>query len=122
MDFALELASSPELSAFTDEVRAFLTEEMRDARHLKWSATWSTRANEEEYSFRRNLARKLGARGWLFPTFPVEYGGAGLTSDHLWILSRELDAYGIDLMTPFYTLASLVAPCMLVWGTDEQKR
>jgi alkylation response protein AidB-like acyl-CoA dehydrogenase len=95
---------------------------MREGLDLKWSATWSTRASDVEYEFRRNLARKLGARGWLFPTFPTESGGAGLTADHHWVLATELDRYGIDLSTPFYTLASLAAPCILAWGTEDQKR
>jgi len=73
MDF--ELKYSPEQEAFRKEVRAFLEanippdlEEPVDPADLSY----------EQYLMRRELGRKLGERGWLFPTFPKEYGGGGL--------------------------------------------
>ncbi len=121
MDFSLQ-SDPPEIAAFRKEVRAWLQENMRGSEHLRWSATWSTRENDEEYRFRRNLAGKLGRKGWLFPMFPVEYGGAGLTVDHQFVLETELDRYGISLNHVFYTIARIVAPVILKWGTEEQKK
>ena len=121
MDFNVQ-ADTQEISVFRKEVREWLQENMRGAEGLRWSATWSTRENEEEYQFRRRLARKLGEKGWLFPMFPVEYGGAGLTIDHQLVLETELDHYGINLAAVFYTLARIVAPVILKWGAEEQKR
>ena len=121
MDFSLQ-ADPQEIAAFRKEVRAWLEENMRGSEHLRWSATWSTRENEEEYRFRRNLAGKLGKKGWLFPMFPVEYGGAGLTINHQLVLETELDRYGISLNHVFYTIARIVAPVILKWGSEEQKR
>ena len=121
MDFSLQ-ADPQEIAAFRKEVRAWLEENMRGSEHLRWSASWSTREDEEEYRFRRNLAGKLGKKGWLFPMFPVEYGGAGLTIDHQLVLETELDRYGISLNHVFYTLARIVAPVILKWGSEEQKR
>ena len=121
MDFNLQ-PDTPEISAFRKEVRAWLEENMKGGEGLRWSATWSTRENEEEYRFRRNLAAKLGGKGWLFPMFPVEYGGLGLTIDHQLVLETELDRYGINLSLVFYTIARIVAPVILKWGSEEQKR
>ncbi|MEK6613305.1 MAG: acyl-CoA dehydrogenase family protein [Candidatus Binatota bacterium] len=121
MDFNLQ-ADTPETSEFRKEVRGWLEENMRGSENLRWSASWSTRENEEEVRFRRELAEKLGKKGWLFPMFPVEYGGAGLTIDHQLVLETELDRYGINLAHVFYTLARIVAPVILKWGTEEQKR
>jgi len=121
MDFSLQ-TDSPEIAPFRKEVRAWLQENMRGSEHLRWSASWSTRENEEEYRFRRRLAGKLGKKGWLFPMFPVEYGGAGLTIDHQLVLETELDRYGLSLNHVFYTIARIVAPVILKWGTEEQKR
>ncbi len=121
MDFSLQ-TDPPEIAAFRKEVRAWLQENMRGSEHLRWSASWSTRENEEEYRFRRNLAGKLGKKGWLFPMFPVEYGGADLTIDHQMVLEMELIKYGLNLSHVFYTLARIVAPVILKWGTEEQKR
>ena len=58
MDFNLQ-PDTPEISAFRKEVRDWLAENMRGAEHLRWSGIWSTRENDEEYKFRRQLATKL---------------------------------------------------------------
>ena len=121
MDFEIR-PDPPEIRAFREEVREWLDRHMRDGRELRWSATWSTRENEEEYQFRRELARKLGEKGWLFPAFPKEYGGGELTVDHQLVLETELDRYGLGLSHVFYTLARIVAPCVSQWGTEEQKQ
>src|SRR5213594_4976422 len=121
MDCSLQ-TDPPKIAAFRKEVRAWLQENMRGSKHLRWSASWSTRENDEEYRFRRNLAGKLGKKGWLFPMFPVEYGGADLTIDHQMVLEMELIKYGLNLSHVFYTLARIVAPVILKWGTEEQKR
>ena len=121
MDFNVS-ADPPNVVEFRKEVRAWLEENMRGAEHLRWSASWSTRENDEEYKFRRGLAEKLGAKGWLFPIYPNEYGGAGLTVDHQMVLETELFKYGLNLSHVFYTLARIVAPVLIRWGTEEQKR
>ena len=59
MDFNLQ-PDTPEISAFRKEVREWLAENMRGSEHLRWSARWSTRENDDEYQFRRQLANKLG--------------------------------------------------------------
>jgi hypothetical protein len=121
MDFNVS-ADPPHVVDFRKEVRASLEENMRGAEHLRWSASWSTREDEEEYKFRRTLANKLGKKGWLFPMFPKEYGGAGLTVEHQMVLETELFKYGLNLSHVFYTLARIVAPVLIRWGTDEQRR
>jgi 3-oxocholest-4-en-26-oyl-CoA dehydrogenase alpha subunit len=121
MDFNVA-ADPPHVVEFRKEVRAWLEENMRGAKHLRWSASWSTRENDEEYKFRRGLAEKLGKKGWLFPIYPQEYGGAGLTVDHQMVLETELFRYGLNLPHVFYTLARIVAPVLIRWGTEEQKR
>ena len=95
MDFSLQ-QDTPEISAFRQEVRAWLAENMKGSEHLRWSAYWSTREDAEEYKFRRALAGKLGAKGWLFPPYPEKYGGAGLTLDHQLVLETEIVRYGLS--------------------------
>ena len=82
---------------FRREVAGWMEDNMRGGEHLRWSASWSTRENEEEYRFRRDLANKLGQKGWLFPMFPKAYGGADLTIDHQIVLETELIKYGLNL-------------------------
>jgi 3-oxocholest-4-en-26-oyl-CoA dehydrogenase alpha subunit len=121
MDF--ELAEvSPELAPFQEEVRAWMKDAMRGSDHLRWSANWSTREDDEEYQFRRTLGAKLGEKGWLFPTMSPELGGAGLTAAHQTVIDAELSSYGLALDHVYYTLARIVVPCILYHGTEEQQR
>lgn len=121
MDFAMQ-PDSEEMQVFRREAQEWFAEAMKDGAHLKFSANWSTRENEEEYEFRRNLARKVGTKGWMFPVYPREYGGGGLTVEHQMVLENEIGKYGLTLEHIFYTLARLAVPCIFTWGTEEQKR
>ena len=120
MDFNVS-ADPPQVVGFRKEVSAWLAEEFKGFEHLRWSASWSTREDDQEYKFRRGLAEKLGAKGWLFPLYPKKYGGAELTVDHQMVLETELFKYGLNLSHTFYTLARIVAPVLIRWGTEEQK-
>ena len=119
----MESTSSPtaDLDAFRSEVRDWLAEAMAPGLGFAWSAVWTTRDNEDEYGFRRGLARRLGERGWLFPTLPVEYGGAGLSAEHQGIIEAELGGHGLRLSMVFYTLARIVVPCIVKHGSETQK-
>src|SRR3990170_470657 len=120
MDFNVS-ADPPQVVEFRKEVAAWMAEQFKGHGHLRWSASWSTREDAEEYEFRRGLAEKLGAKGWLFPLYPKKYGGADLTVDHQMVLETELFKYGLNLSHVFYTLARIVAPVLIRWGTEEQK-
>jgi alkylation response protein AidB-like acyl-CoA dehydrogenase len=120
MDFNVS-ADPPHVVEFRKEVAAWMAEQFAGHEHLRWSASWSTREDQDEYKFRRGLAEKLGAKGWLFPIYPKKYGGADLTIDHQMVLETELFKYGLNLSHVFYTLARIVAPVLIRWGTEEQK-
>ncbi|MEM7218821.1 MAG: acyl-CoA dehydrogenase family protein [Pseudomonadota bacterium] len=66
---------------------------------------------------------RLADRGWGAPTWPVEYGGAGLTPTEAKVLAEELAS--IDAMNPIPLLAgmgvTMVGPTVLEYGTQEQK-
>lgn len=121
MNFDQE-ADTPEQARFRQEVREWFEVAMAGRGDLKWSTQWSTRGNEVEYEFRRDLARKLGEKGWMFPTVPTEYGGGGLDVDHQFVLEGEIARYGLGLSQVFYTLARIVVPVVNQWGNEEQKR
>jgi alkylation response protein AidB-like acyl-CoA dehydrogenase len=54
----------------------------------------------------------------LYPTFPTEYGGGGLTGEHETIIDEEFSRARI----PAHVNNILAVPAIMVWGTDEQKR
>ncbi|MBU4316771.1 MAG: acyl-CoA dehydrogenase family protein [Proteobacteria bacterium] len=70
---------------------------------------------------RRELGRKLGKKGWLYPQYPVAYGGGGLASEYSTVINRELAE--IELSNPpIYDSGRLAAPTIIAQGTDAQKK
>ena len=56
MDFNVS-ADPPQVVDFRKEVAAWMAEQFKGHEHLRWSASWSTREDADEYKFRRGLAR-----------------------------------------------------------------
>ena len=112
MDF--EPAYTPEQRDFRAEVRAWLEDHVPQIE--------GDQDSDENYAKYRQLGRDLGARGWLRPTAPLEYGGGGLSVDHAIVLAEEMARH--DLTSPPYydSGGSLGGASILVWGSEEQKR
>ncbi len=113
MDFALPY--SEEQEQFRQEVRTWLKEnvpeEMKDPVDPR-------DFTEEHYRFWRETHQKMAKKGWLYPTFPKEYGGGGLTGDHETIIEEE--SYRSRVPRNFTSPNCI--PSLLVWATEEQKR
>ncbi|MEU4619516.1 acyl-CoA dehydrogenase family protein [Actinoplanes sp. NPDC023801] len=67
----------------------------------------------------RDLVARLGRDGWLGLGFPDQYGGRGLGPAEQQIFVNE--AARADVPLPAVTLQT-VAPTLLAYGTDEQRR
>jgi len=67
--------------------------------------------------------QRLADKGWGAPTWPVEYGGAGLSHPEAKIISHEMAKVGA--FNPIPLLAgmgvTMVGPTILEYGTDDQK-
>lgn len=116
MDF--EIVYTPEQESFRVEARAWLEENVSSelAGHED-----THRLPYQLYLQQRELGRRLGARGWLFPGAPTQYGGGGLTLDQSMILVDELNRLNLQL-PPYYDSGGVLgAMSILVWGSDEQK-
>ncbi|MGA7486424.1 MAG: acyl-CoA dehydrogenase family protein [Xanthobacteraceae bacterium] len=75
----------------------------------------------DEGIYDREAWTKAGAAGLLCPAIPEEYGGAGGTFAHEAVINRELSLAGFDAFgAPLHS--GIVAPYILHYGTDEQKR
>ncbi len=117
MDF--EPTYTKEQENFRLEVRAWLTENVPsgivhppDPIDLTY----------EQYQLRRDLGRKLGEKGWLWPTAPVEYGGGGLSLDYSVVIEEEIDSFGMTLPPYYDSGGKLGGASILVWGSEEQKQ
>lgn len=115
MDF--EIQHTPEQEAFRREVQAWLKANLPS--DLEPMAE-PDRLSPEQVEFGQAFRRELGAKGWLAPTFPAEYGGGGLDGPLASVLGEELARYPYPKV---YDLGlSFCAPAVMVWGTDEQKQ
>lgn len=66
---------------------------------------------------------RLADKGWGAPTWPTQYGGAGLTHPEAKVISQEIAKAGG--FNPIPLLAgmgvTMVGPTLLEYGTDDQK-
>lgn len=86
-------------------------------RDTVWGGSkWVFRSDDQ-----REWLALMSERGWTVPTWPVAYGGAGLTVAQALILKEEMTR--IRAWPPLYSFGiTMLAPVLLEFGTDEQKR
>ncbi len=116
MNFSNEY--NAEQKEFAAEVRAWLEKNIPEGLVKPKSIMKMTR---EQWLVRRDLCRRLGEKGWLYPTYPREYGGGGLRGDKAAVLMQEMANLGLGL-PPLYDSGKLAAPTLLACGTEEQKK
>ncbi len=113
MDFALPYTEEQE--KFREEVRTWLKENVPsdlkdpvDPRefNLELAERW------------KDVHKGMAKMGWLYPTFPKEYGGGGLTPDHETIIEEEMHRANV----PNNFTSGNTLPSLLVWTTEEQKQ
>jgi 3-oxocholest-4-en-26-oyl-CoA dehydrogenase alpha subunit len=116
MDFSNKYNAEQE--AFAKEVRAWLEKNVPKDLTRPRSIFKMSR---EQWEMRRDLCRKLGQKGWLYPMFPSEYGGGGLGGDKSAVLNKEMAEIGLSL-PPLYDSGKLAAPTLMACATEEQKK
>ncbi|MES2634325.1 MAG: acyl-CoA dehydrogenase family protein [Pseudomonadota bacterium] len=101
----------PDHGAFRDSFRRFIEKEIAPF-HADW---------EEQGYVDKAVWNKAGANGFLCATLPEEYGGAGADKLYSVVQMEELARSGFTGIG--YSLHSeIVAPYILHYGTEEQKR
>jgi len=68
----------------------------------------------------REFELKLGARGWLGISWPVEYGGGGRPVSEQFIVEEEIALHGGPASDAIARI--IVAPILLAAGSEAQKR
>ncbi|HEX7761027.1 MAG TPA: acyl-CoA dehydrogenase family protein [Caulobacteraceae bacterium] len=112
----MENASSVQDLAFREEVRAFLAEKLTPelrAANARQAGVFA------EGELNRAWHAILYEKGWIAPSWPVEYGGTGWTPTQRHIFSDECakaDAPVIPAMG-----LQMCGPVLMAYGTAEQK-
>jgi alkylation response protein AidB-like acyl-CoA dehydrogenase len=105
-----------DLGAFRARARDFVDAHRHLAgRHQSGETDDESRARAVAYQ------RALADAGLAGITFPVEYGGAGLTVEHQRVFNEE--AEGFESPASLFMIGlGMCAPTILAFGTEEQKR
>lgn len=111
MDFGV--AYTEEQQQFRKEVRTWIEENVPE--DMKEPVDGRD-DSEEQWRFWLEKHREMAVKGWLYPTYPKEYGGGGLSGDHETILAEEFRQARIP-----WSGSSLLFATLLVWGTEEQR-
>jgi alkylation response protein AidB-like acyl-CoA dehydrogenase len=115
MDFSTDYTKEQE--EFAQEVRAWLDENVpkdlvyiRDAQKMSY----------EQFQKHRDFSRTLGKKGWLFPSYPRQYGGGGLDGARSRVIREQLAERRLGL-PPVQDWTILAAPALMACCTEEQK-
>ncbi len=108
------------IEAFRAETRAWLSENCPPGARGPGEISWgSTKLPVQDPDTQLWLERSA-EKGWTVPTWPVEYGGAGLERDEYGVLMEELRR--IDARTPLTGRGvNYIGPTILEYGNDDQK-
>ncbi|MGE2833116.1 acyl-CoA dehydrogenase family protein [Mycobacterium sp. SMC-4] len=102
-----------ELRALRAEVREFLRESIDNGDFVPKADAWQSSIDTE-------FSRRLGERGWLGMTLPVEYGGHGRSALERFVVTEELLAHGAPVAAHWIADRQM-GPSILSHGTEEQK-
>ncbi|WP_454718128.1 acyl-CoA dehydrogenase family protein [Caulobacter segnis] len=112
----MDLELSPDDLAFRDEVRAFLdanlTPELREAGR-RMTSVFCDKVHSLAWQ------RILHAKGWVAPSWPVEYGGPGWSEIQRHVFQAECARAGAPNLAPMGL--RMVAPAIMAFGSPEQK-
>mmetsp|Transcript_10529 Transcript_10529/g.20751 ORF Transcript_10529/g.20751 Transcript_10529/m.20751 type:complete len:429 (+) Transcript_10529:68-1354(+) len=108
----LESCLTEEEIQIRDAARAFAQQEMLPG---------VIKATREE-KFDKNLMTELGKLGFLGPTVPEEYGGAGIGYVGYGLIAREIEAVDSGYRSAMSVQSSLVMGPINDWGSEEQKK
>ena len=114
----MDFRDTPEDAAFRREVREFLDRELPRDMRAPDEMTLGVGVGEDPRDV--EWLKKLATRGWVVPSWPEEYGGAGLPMMQQFIFNEEMARARAP--RPNFLALGLIGPTIVVHGTEEQKR
>ena len=116
----MDLRHRPEDEAFREEVRSWLSERLV-GEFAELGGAGRPGREHEGIEVRQAWERELGAAGWIGLGWPKEYGGRDATLLQQVIFHEEYAAAGAPGRVN-HMGEQLLAPTLLAFGTEEQKR
>ena len=113
----VDLTYPPEAEEFRAEIAQWLKENLPRG----WGEPGFSMTKEEKKVFNEEWIETLHKGGWICASWPVEYGGKGLSLLEQVVLNEEFARASAPLRADFFG-DTLVGPTILQWGTEEQKR
>jgi acyl-CoA dehydrogenase len=111
--------------AFRADARAWLEQNcpaaMRMPMTTEGDICWGGRNAQFSSDAQRIWLDRMAERGWTAPTWPREYGGAGLSADEASVLAEEMRAMNCRLPLASFGIWML-GPALLKFGTESQMR
>jgi glutaryl-CoA dehydrogenase len=113
-DDPLDLTSrlSEEERMVADAARAYAREKLLPRVVSAWA----------QERFDREIMNEMGALGFLGPTLPEEYGGAGVNNVAYGLIAREIEAIDSGYRSAMSVQSSLVMYPIYEFGSEEQRR
>jgi alkylation response protein AidB-like acyl-CoA dehydrogenase len=113
-----------DLDAFRAELAAWLEEncpqEMRDGGLTEDGICWGGKDWVFTSDAQRDWLNACAAKGYTVPTWPVEYGGAGLSRDQEKVFTEEMSR--INARSPLQSFGIwMLGPALLHFGSHAQK-
>jgi alkylation response protein AidB-like acyl-CoA dehydrogenase len=112
-------SDSQELEEFRNELREFL--EASCPASIRTAAT-GEEAKQPTAEERKQWLDAMAGRGYTTPSWPKEYGGAGLDKAELQVLNEELGRIGAYAPPVSFFGTVMLAPVLLEFGDEAQKR
>lgn len=110
----MDIQFSPEDIAFRDEIRSFFAEAYDEDLQARMADKATHKPAVIEWQ------KKLAAKGWIAPGWPVEHGGTGWNSTQKFIYETERASAGVRDVVPFGL--TMVAPVIIDFGNEEQQQ
>lgn len=104
------------LEAFRAEVRAFIAAELPSELRARVERGYAFLSRDDHTLWQK----KLAARGWGAPGWPVEYGGTGWSAAQIQVFDDECARASCPRTQP--QGLKMLAPILIAYGTPEQKR
>ena len=126
----MDWSDSPEQAAFRAEVREFIERRLPDRYRAKDDVEsvdevggWQFDRKSDSPELRataQSWADALSEKGWVAPSWPKQYGGAGLSQMEQFIYSSEMAEANAPAVGGMGV--TMIGPTLILHGTEEQRQ